>query len=97
MFSADDNKLSRDEFNILVQVATNGVKETNYLNHFRRADTSHDALITAAELRKRYKSLGYDYPLSTFTSNIRKKDKNGDGKLDYQGKSIRFNAFAVLS
>ena len=98
-FFADDNKLTREEFRILEQVGNkeNGLQESSYLNHFRRADTNHDAQLTAEELQKHYKALGYNYPLSTFTNTIREKDQNGDGKLGYQGKCTKLNVFALLS
>ena len=57
MSLVDDKKISRDEFEILEKVS-NDVKETNYLNHFKAADSTHDGYVTEEEMEQRFKQLG---------------------------------------
>ena len=80
-----DQKLSRDEFDILLKVSKD-MKETNYLNHFRAADSNQDGYVTAEEMRERFKQLGKTSSLSSVRAFIRQSDKNNDAKLDYNGK-----------
>ena len=89
MFLTDDHKISRAEFDILLMVSKD-VKETNYLNHFRAADTNHDGYVSEQELKNRMTQLGKSKgkipSLSTVRDIIQKSDQNGDGKLGYYGK-----------
>ncbi|XP_078383117.1 uncharacterized protein LOC144665700 [Oculina patagonica] len=77
-----DQKISRDEFDILLKVSQD-IKETNYLNHFRAADSNHDGYVTVAEMQQRFAQLGKDASLSSVRSFIRGSDQNNDAKLNY--------------
>jgi len=86
----NDQKLSREEFSILEEIVKNGVKETNYFNHFRAADYNRDGFVTAGELKKRFKELSNkDYTLGQMENYIQSKDSNGDGKFNYYGKRYK--------
>ena len=85
-FYTGDQKISREEWGILVAVSQN-VREIHYLNNFRAADRNHDGFIAAEELQQRFRSLGHGLGLSIFQRIIERKDRNGDKKLGYYGKS----------
>ena len=85
MSLVDDKKISRDEFDILEKVS-NDVKETNYLNHFKAADSTHDGYVTAEEMQQRFKQLGHGVSLGDVKAVIQKNDQDNDGKLNYNGK-----------
>ena len=87
-FPSGDQKLSREEFDILLKVANNDKDELNYLTHFRTADKIHDGYVTAEELVEYFKTVGKQtIPLHTAVSFIGKNNDNRDGKLDYNGKA----------
>ena len=87
MSLVDDKKISRDEFDILEKVSKN-VKETNYLNHFKAADSTHDGYVTAEEMEQRFKQLGrgVSRALDAVRTFIQKNDQDNDGKLNYNCK-----------
>lgn len=82
----DDQRISRDEFAILVKVSQDP-GETNYLNNFKASDSNHDGLVTAVELKGRLAKANLNFSLSTIQSEIGLQDQNNDGKLNYNGNS----------
>ncbi|KAJ7318459.1 hypothetical protein OS493_037887 [Desmophyllum pertusum] len=79
-----DQKISRDEFDILLKVTVD-VKEITYLNHFRAADTNHDGYVTDQELKERFTQIsGMPTDMNSALNVLRKNDQNGDGKLNYK-------------
>lgn len=92
MFLVGDQKISRDEFDILLKVSQD-VKETNYLNHFRAADSNHDGYVTVQEMQRRFSQLGKNASLSSVRSFIRGSDQNNDDKLNYNGKPKSIGGF----
>ncbi|XP_078374189.1 uncharacterized protein LOC144657702 [Oculina patagonica] len=79
----NDQKLSKDEFGIVLKVAAD-LEETNYLGHFKKADSNHDGYVTAQELQYYFETdFNKDFSLQGLTRYISPTDKDGDGQLNY--------------
>lgn len=81
-----DQRISRDEFDILVKVSQDS-GETNYLNNFRFTDSNHNGLITAVELKERLAKARLSFSLNAMQNEIGLQDQDNDGQLNYNGKS----------
>ncbi len=55
---------------------------------FKVFDIDGNGLIDATELRLTMKNLGENLSESDVKAMIRTADKNGDGKIDYEGKKV---------
>lgn len=63
---------------------------------FRVFDLDNDGLIDAQELKYTMRNLGEELSDDDVAAMISAADKNGDGKIDYEGKPTSFTALATL-
>ena len=80
MMAHSRSKLQNDDS------ASKGAEESEMRQAFRVFDIDGNGLIDAAELKMTMRNLGENLTDDDVRAMIRAADRNGDGKIDYEGE-----------